>query len=130
MGIRKMADQEKRTKILNAAEQVMSLKGLNNSSISEIVEIAKVPDSAIYQYFKGKEDLLFSVDNLQRRIDYLATKRNWLKDQLIDEGYDGYAIFRGLSGIRTNIFLSQEVFFYQRYLPSIRDNSINIIKEF
>ncbi|MCP4551620.1 MAG: TetR/AcrR family transcriptional regulator [Bacteroidetes bacterium] len=60
-----MPDQEKKTKILNAAEQVMSVKGLIHSSISEIAEIAEVQESAIYQYFKGKEDLLFSVTNVR-----------------------------------------------------------------
>jgi len=60
-----MPNQEKRIKILDAAEQVMSSKGLIHSSISEIAEIAEVQESAIYQYFKGKEDLLFSVANFR-----------------------------------------------------------------
>jgi TetR/AcrR family fatty acid metabolism transcriptional regulator len=47
--------------ILNAAEEVMSEKGLQNSSIAEIAKKAGVADSLIYNYFKGKEDLLFSI---------------------------------------------------------------------
>jgi len=47
--------------ILNAAEEVMSEKGLQNSSIAEIAKIAGIADSLIYNYFKGKEDLLFSI---------------------------------------------------------------------
>jgi TetR/AcrR family fatty acid metabolism transcriptional regulator len=39
----------------------MSEKGLARSSISEIARKAGVADSVIYQYFKGKQDLLFSV---------------------------------------------------------------------
>jgi len=52
---------ETRWKILAAAEEVMSQKGFANSSISEIARKASVTDSVIYQYFKGKQDLLFSV---------------------------------------------------------------------
>jgi TetR/AcrR family fatty acid metabolism transcriptional regulator len=50
-----------RSRILWAAEEVMSEKGLAGSSISEIARKAGVADSVIYQYFKGKQDLLFSV---------------------------------------------------------------------
>jgi len=50
-----------RGKILAAAEEVMSKKGFASSSISEIARKANVTDSVIYQYFKGKQDLLFSV---------------------------------------------------------------------
>jgi TetR/AcrR family fatty acid metabolism transcriptional regulator len=48
-------------RILSAAEEVISEKGLARSSISEIARKAGVADSVIYQYFKGKQDLLFSV---------------------------------------------------------------------
>ncbi|MGO8881291.1 MAG: TetR/AcrR family transcriptional regulator [Desulfomonilaceae bacterium] len=48
-------------KILAAAEEVMSEKGFASSSISEIARKANVTDSVIYQYFKGKQHLLFSV---------------------------------------------------------------------
>ena len=41
-------------RILSAAEEVMSEKGLARSSISEIARKAGVADSVIYQYFKGK----------------------------------------------------------------------------
>ena len=52
---------DKRDKILLAAEEIMSAKGLADSSISEIAQKAGVADSVIYQYFKGKQDLLFSI---------------------------------------------------------------------
>lgn len=48
-------------RILYAAEEVMSEKGLAGSSISEIARLAGVTDSVIYQHFKGKQDLLFSI---------------------------------------------------------------------
>jgi AcrR family transcriptional regulator len=47
-------------RILSAGEEVMSEEGLARSSISEIASKAGVADSVIYQYFKGKQDLLVS----------------------------------------------------------------------
>ncbi|MBI4963197.1 MAG: TetR/AcrR family transcriptional regulator [Desulfomonile tiedjei] len=60
-------------KILAAAEEIMSQKGFANSSISEIARKANVTDSVIYQYFKGKQDLLFSVpgEKLKRQLALL-----------------------------------------------------------
>jgi TetR/AcrR family transcriptional regulator, fatty acid metabolism regulator protein len=58
--------------ILDAAEEIMSEKGLQSSSIAEIAKKAGVADSLIYNYFHGKEDLLFSVAG--RRI------KDFLKD--------------------------------------------------
>ena len=55
-----MAD-DKRSRILASAEEIMSEKRLAETTISEIAARAGVADSVIYQYFKGKEDLLFSV---------------------------------------------------------------------
>ncbi|MGA2026694.1 MAG: TetR family transcriptional regulator [Syntrophobacteraceae bacterium] len=60
-GQRNGAASATKWKILAAAEEVMSQKGFAGSSISEIARRAGVTDSVIYQYFKGKQDLLFSV---------------------------------------------------------------------
>jgi len=51
----------KRGLILKSAEKIMSLKGLSDSNIAEIAKDAGITDSVIYQFFKGKEDLLFSI---------------------------------------------------------------------
>ena len=56
-----VSSQDKRTRILDAAEDVFSRKGLLGANVAEIARLAKVTDSVIYQYFKGKEDLLFSI---------------------------------------------------------------------
>lgn len=47
--------------ILHSASRIMSQKGFNESNISEIALEAAVKEPIIYQYFKNKEDLLFSV---------------------------------------------------------------------
>lgn len=56
-----MDASEKKFRILEAAEQVVSEKGLSDATISEIAGAAGLADSVIYQFFKGKQDLVFSL---------------------------------------------------------------------
>lgn len=49
---------------MDAAQEVLSQKGLHDGTISEIAQKAGVTDSVIYHHFKNKEDLLFSVIGL------------------------------------------------------------------
>ena len=51
----------KRELILAAAEEIIAQKGLYASTIAEISRTAGVTDSIIYQHFRGKRDLLFSI---------------------------------------------------------------------
>jgi len=62
-----------RQRILDAASKIMNRKGFTQSSISEIALEAGVRDPVIYQHFKGKEDLLFSVvaDHMDRFLLFL-----------------------------------------------------------
>lgn len=47
--------------IIQSAIEVFSRNGFQNSSISEIAQKANVAEGTIYQYFKNKEDLFFSI---------------------------------------------------------------------
>jgi len=51
----------KRETIIQAAIEVFSKKGFQAATISEIAQKAHVADGSIYQYFKNKEDLFFSI---------------------------------------------------------------------
>jgi TetR/AcrR family transcriptional regulator, fatty acid metabolism regulator protein len=51
----------RRESIIQAAIQVFSKKGFQAAGISEIAQRAGVADGTIYQYFKNKEDLFFSI---------------------------------------------------------------------
>ena len=73
-----MDTSKKINQIIDAAEEVMSEKGLQGSSIAEIAKKAEVTDSLIYNYFKGKEDLLFSIPG--RRMKKILEK--YLFEQL------------------------------------------------
>jgi TetR/AcrR family fatty acid metabolism transcriptional regulator len=48
-------------KILEAAETLVFEKGIADTTITAVAQRASVADSLVYQYFKNKEDLLFSV---------------------------------------------------------------------
>jgi TetR/AcrR family fatty acid metabolism transcriptional regulator len=51
----------KRGAIIQAAIEVFSSKDFKTASISEIARKAGVADGTIYQYFRNKEDLFFSI---------------------------------------------------------------------
>jgi TetR/AcrR family transcriptional regulator, fatty acid metabolism regulator protein len=51
----------KRQSIIQAAIEVFSKNGFQNSSICEIAKRAGVAEGTIYQYFKNNEDLFFSI---------------------------------------------------------------------
>lgn len=59
-----MTDLSTREQILKAAQEMFCKHGQANATISEIAVRAGVTDSAIYHYFKNKEDLLFSIIGL------------------------------------------------------------------
>jgi TetR/AcrR family fatty acid metabolism transcriptional regulator len=51
----------KRQTIIQAAIEVFGKKSFRDSNISEIARRAKVAEGTIYQYFRNKEDLFFSI---------------------------------------------------------------------
>lgn len=74
----------RREQILEAAEKIMSLKELGETSISEIAKAAGITDSIIYRYFKGKEDILFSITSVRMKafLDYLNEHLQGINDPL------------------------------------------------
>jgi len=58
--------EEKKERILLAAEEIFYTKMFSETTISEIAGKAGVADGTIYEYFKNKEDLLFS--NFEKRM--------------------------------------------------------------
>lgn len=59
--MRIMPKTTKKETIIQAAIEVFSKKDFKSASISEIARKAGVADGTIYQYFKNKEDLFFSI---------------------------------------------------------------------
>lgn len=53
--------EKSKLKIIEAADNLISDKGITYATIARIAKEAKVATSLIYNYFDGKEDLLFSI---------------------------------------------------------------------
>ena len=51
---------EKRAGILEAAESVFAEKGFDEATTIDIARASNVAEGTLYEYFKGKEDILFS----------------------------------------------------------------------
>lgn len=51
----------RRQQIIQAAAEVFGTRSFQNSAISEIAQKAGVAEGTLYQYFKNKEDLFFSI---------------------------------------------------------------------
>jgi TetR/AcrR family fatty acid metabolism transcriptional regulator len=72
----------RRESIIQAAIEVFGKKGFQAAGISEIAQKAGVAEGSIYQYFKNKEDLFFSIP-VEKTIEF----RTQLELQL--EGISG-----------------------------------------
>jgi TetR/AcrR family fatty acid metabolism transcriptional regulator len=62
-----MQEYGKREKILLAGISVFAEKGYQEAKISEIAEKANIANGTIYEYFKNKEELLFSTPELKNK---------------------------------------------------------------
>lgn len=60
---RQMAAMETRRKLIEAAKEIISEKGLVNTSIEEITNACGVSNGTFYTYFKRKEDIVFELSN-------------------------------------------------------------------
>ena len=58
---RQLAALETRKKLLEAAKEIISEKGLANTSIAEITGKCGVANGTFYTYFKRKEDIMFAL---------------------------------------------------------------------
>lgn len=64
MGIAERKEREKEQKqnaIIDAAENVIFSKGLEEATMDEIAEVAEFSKGTIYLYFRNKEDLYFAI---------------------------------------------------------------------
>ena len=56
--------KEKRVQILMAALKVFAEKGISTATIKDIAEEANIGKGTIYEYFKSKDDIIFSAFSL------------------------------------------------------------------
>jgi TetR/AcrR family transcriptional regulator, fatty acid metabolism regulator protein len=69
------------TSIIEAAMSVFGEKGYHDSTISDIARAAGVSEATIYEYFEGKEDLLFTIPykEIKETIAFLETMMRYIK---------------------------------------------------
>lgn len=65
-------------KILEAAESLVFEKGIAGTTVTAVAKKAGVADSLVYQYFKNKEDLLFSVV-IERMVESIGEAKEALE---------------------------------------------------
>lgn len=56
-----LGEESKKQLILRVATEIFAEKGFNEATIAEIARKANISEGSIYDYFKNKEDLLFSI---------------------------------------------------------------------
>ncbi len=64
--------EERKSEILDAAEELFIEKGFNKTSVNEITRNMKVAHGLFYYYFKSKEDLLNAI--IERYMKYYETE--------------------------------------------------------
>jgi TetR/AcrR family fatty acid metabolism transcriptional regulator len=64
---------DKSARILDAAEKIIGEKGFSRATITDIAKAAEVAEGTVYEYFKNKEDLLFSIfsEHFQNHLESL-----------------------------------------------------------
>jgi TetR/AcrR family fatty acid metabolism transcriptional regulator len=73
-------ETDKSYKILRSAEHIFAEKGYHQTTITDIARLANVAEGTVYEYFKNKEDLLFSIpgyhfkDHINRLAEVFETK--------------------------------------------------------
>jgi TetR/AcrR family fatty acid metabolism transcriptional regulator len=76
------SNEDKRKQILNAAAQVFSKMGRHKARIQDIARLAGVGDGTIYQYFRNKEEILFTlpIENTKELIGIQQEHLNGIRD--------------------------------------------------
>ncbi|MCK5259563.1 MAG: hypothetical protein KAJ70_00745 [Candidatus Omnitrophica bacterium] len=95
----------------------------NLKTISSHPELTAIQRSDVIRL----EDHLSYIKNLQGRVEYLISKRNLLRDQLIENGHARAVLLKGLFDIRDNISGSHETFSYQKQSLFDRKSPLVII---
>lgn len=54
-------EESRRTQILAAASKVFARRGYHRATIAEIAKASRLSEGSIYNYFRGKEDLLVNI---------------------------------------------------------------------
>lgn len=59
---------DKRTRLVEAADQLFHQQGVSNTTLANIAQLADVPLGNVYYYFKSKESIVLAVIEYRRRL--------------------------------------------------------------
>ncbi len=120
-------DKEKQNRIIQAAIKVFSSHNYNDSSINEVIKLAKIPRGSFYQYFENKEDLYNyyfhtlkknSQRDLIRSIQHekgdLFAGFEWYFSRMIEEVLEGKN-----AKFYRNLFMSMDYRSLRKVMPDI-----------
>lgn len=79
MSLKEKSELNARERILDAAEHIFAMRGVDGASMRAITAQAKVNLSVVYYYFKDKEALLFAV--FERHVKPLMTRQVEMLDE-------------------------------------------------
>jgi len=132
---RKMREKSLRlTNILDAAKKVFFTKGYSGATMDEIALEAEISKPTVYQYFKSKDDLFFSL--MLPVVEEIGNQLESIKGRLADRRYHSGSrlisdMFQGLQksyDMAPDVFriiqLFQQTGLVQQLNPQIR-NSLN-----
>lgn len=102
---RQLAALETRRKLVDAAKEIISEKGLVNTSVSEITKACGVANGTFYTYFKRKEDVVFEISR-----------------EMFQEIYDEAQAYNGT-------FMERLVFFMMSFSGYIEKSSLKLCQE-
>ena len=79
--------EEKRNQIIKAATKIFIKKGFFGTTISEIAKEADIGKGTIYEYFKSKDDIIFStfslyINNIRKKIEKIIESKLNPKEKL------------------------------------------------
>ena len=128
--------EETKERILVSAEKLISQMGAAETTISKIAADAGIADSLVYQYFKGKDDLLFSIahrkmkvfleiveDQLQGIIDPISklSKIIWCSLRYHDKNPDYAAIMMFECHSKKNFYNTPAYHLHQQIFSRVYD---------
>ena len=130
---RKMREKNLRlASILEAAKKVFFTKGYSGATMDEIALEAEISKPTVYQYFKSKDDLFFSL--MLPVVEEIGSQLEAIKDRLADRRYHSGSrlisdMFQGLQkshDMAPDVFriiqLFQQTGLVQQLNPQIRDS--------
>lgn len=113
---------EKREKIERALENEFGRASFEKSSISNIIEEAKIPRGSFYQYFENKED---AIKYIMKK--YMLLEKGTVKRILLEtKGNIFEATLKIFDYMISEIYENSKITLYKNIMQELKKNNINL----